>query len=200
MNRDKMISTAKFMNTGAKVAGGIFGAAAIVCAIFAVLVAVLGERMIEIGSFTLELGYYTFHLTEDFPVDMGMMKWCIGLGLIGVAVICFLVKRATVHLRSILTPMEEGRPFEPGTPVSLRKIAWIMLIGGAVAQILAFAEGFLQAWAYPVDAVFSTEAVKAVEYNFTLDLSFVWIACLILFLSYIFSYGQSLQQESDETL
>lgn len=200
MDTKKLISTAKFLNNGAKVVGGIFGAAAIVCLIFAVLVAVLGEKMFEIGSFTLELGYYTFHLTGDFPVDMGMMKWFACVGLLGVAVICFLVKRVSVHLRAILIPMEEGRPFEPDTPGSLRKIAWITLIGGAMAQILAFAEGFLQVWAYPIDAVFSTEAVAAVEYNFTLDLSFVWATCLILFLSYIFAYGQSLQQESDETL
>lgn len=200
MDTKKMISTAKFLNTGAKVVGGIFGACAVVCLIFAVLVAVLGEQMFAVGSFTLDLGYYTFHLTEDFPVDMGMMKWIACVGLMGVAVICFLVKRAAVHLRTILTPMEQGRPFEPGTPGSLRKIAWLTLIGGAMTQLLAFAEGFLQIWAYPMDAVFSTEAVAAVEYNFTLDLSFVWATCLILFLSYIFAYGQNLQRESDETL
>ena len=200
MNKEKMMSTAKFMNTGAKVVGGIFGAVSIVCAVFAVLVAVFGERIFAVGSFTMELGYYTFHLAEDFTPDMDKMKWFACVGLIGVGVICFLVKRACVHLRTILTPMEEGRPFEPGTPGSLRKIAWITLIGGAVFQILTFAEGFILMWAYPLDNVFSTQAVKAVEYNFTLDLSFVWIACLILFLSYIFSYGQALQQEADETL
>ena len=200
MNKNKMISTAKFMNTGAKVVGGIFGAVAIVCAVFAVLVAVLGQQMFEAGSFTMELGYITLHMAQDFPADMEMMKWFACVGLVGVGIICFLVKRACVHLRTILTPMEEGRPFEPDAPGSLRKIAWITLIGGAVFQILAIAEGFILTRVYPMDAIFASDAIEKVEYTFTMDFSFVWITCLILFLSYIFSYGQSLQRESDETL
>lgn len=200
MQIEKMKSTAKFMNTGAKVVGGIFGAAAIVCAVFAVLVAVLGQQMFEAGSFTMELGYITLHLAQDFPADMEMMKWFACVGLVGIAVICFLVKRVCVHLRTILTPMEEGRPFEPSAPSSLRKIAWITLIGGAVFQILAIAEGFTLTKVYPMDAIFGSDAIERIEYTFSLDFGFVWIACLILFLSYIFSYGQRLQQESDETL
>lgn len=200
MDTKKMISTAKFFNTGAKVVGNIFGACAVVCLVFAVLVAVLGEQMFAAGSFTLELAHITLHLAGDFPADMEMMKWFACVGLLGVSVICVLVKRASVHLRTILTPMEEGRPFEPGTPAKLRRIAWLTLIGGAVMQVLAFAEGMILTRAYPMDQIFASDAVAAVEYSFSMDLGFVWAACLILFLSYIFAYGQSLQQESDETL
>ena len=204
MQIEKMKSTAKFMNTGAKVVGGIFGACAIVCAVFAVMVAVPaevpGQYIFDTGSFTMNIGYLTLHLAEDFPVDINLIKWFACVGLVGLAVIFLLVKQACVHLRAILTPMEEGRPFEPGTPGSLRKIAWLTLIGGGVFQFLLFVEVELLSRACPMDVILSSAAIETYEYNFTLDFSFVWVVCFILFLSYIFSYGQKLQQESDETL
>ena len=200
MQIEKMKSTARFWNTGMKVIGGIFGVCGIICAVFAVLVAILGEKVFVSGSFTMELGIITAHMAEDFPVNMEMMKWFACMGLVCVAVICLLVKRATIHLRAILTPMEEGRPFEPGTAERLRKIAWLTLIGGAVVQIISISEEILMTRIYPVASVFNAELVEKVEYNFKIDGGFLWAACLILFLSYIFSYGQSLQQESDETL
>lgn len=200
MQIEKMKSTAKFMNTGAKVVGGIFGACAIVCAVFAVLALVLWQETVMTDAFTLDLGYLTLHLADGNPVDMEVMKWFACVGLVGSSVVCFLVSRGARHLRAILTPMEEGRPFEPGTPGSLRKIAWLTLIGGAVTQVLGFAEGMLLTRACPMDAILSAAAVEKYEYNYTMDFSFVWVVCFILFLSYIFSYGQKLQQESDETL
>lgn len=200
MQMKKMKSTAKFMNTGAKVVGGIFGACAIVCAVFAVLALVLWQETVMTDGFSLDLGYMTLHLADGNPVDMETMKWYACVGLLGSAVLCLLVKRACACLRTILTPMEEGRPFEPGTPGSLRKIAWLTLIGGVVTQVLGFAEMMLLMRACPMDAIFSSAAIEKFEYNYTLDFSFVWIVCFILFLSYIFSYGQHLQREADETL
>ena len=51
-----------------------------------------------------------------------------------------------------------------------------------------------------VGELFASAAVSKTEFVFTMNFGFVLIACIIFFLSYIFSYGQALQQESDETL
>ena len=200
MNTKKMVSTAKFMNTIARVGGGIFGVCAIICLVFAVLAAILGEGILEMGTFTVELGHVTLYLADEFPRNMEMMRWYACVGLLGISVVCILIWRASIHLRAILTPMEEGRPFEPGTSGSLRKLAWLTLIGGLLSQILGIAERVILMGVCSMEALFAPEAVARVEYTFKIAPGFLWAACLILFLSYIFSYGQALQQEADETL
>ncbi len=42
--------------------------------------------------------------------------------------------------------------------------------------------------------------VSAVSYDYSISLWFVVTALILFFLSHIFSYGEALQQESDETL
>mgnify|MGYP003558602748 CR=1 FL=1 len=53
---------------------------------------------------------------------------------------------------------------------------------------------------FDLEKIISSEAISKIEHNYTLDLGFVLVFAVIMFLSYIFSYGQRLQQESDETL
>ena len=84
--------------------------------------------------------------------------------------------------------------------MNLKKIAVAILIGGAVSELLGVAERIIMTKAYPMEEIFASEAISKLEYVFTYNLDFVFTAVIVLFASYIFSYGQVLQQESDETL
>jgi len=200
MENKKLINTANTIDTFAKVLGTIFKVFCIICAVFAILVLILGSKMYDISSLTLDLDYITLELADSFIISESHLTAYAVVGLLLVACACFLISRISVILRKILAPMKEGRPFEADIPANLKKIAWLSLIVGAVIQISGIAERVLTIFAYPMEDIFSSALISGIEYNFNFDFTFVLVFLIIMFLSYIFSYGQKLQQESDETL
>lgn len=200
MENGKLVKTAKTLDTIVKVGGGIFRAVAIVCLIFAVLVVIFGGKMFVEGSLTLDLDFIKLHLADDFQTVTGFVKLYAIVGLLAGGMLCFAGYYVCALLRRILIPMKNGRPFEADAPGTLRKIAWVLLAGGLVSQILGIVERAIMIKAYPMEAVFASEAIEKLEYVFTMDFDFVLLFGAVMLLSCIFSYGQALQKESDETL
>ena len=199
-NHTKMVHTANTLDTLVRVGGGIFRAAGIVLAIFAVLVLLLGGKMVEFGSLSLDLDFIKLYLTDEYQTITTSMRLYICIGLVSSSLLCFVMDYSASVARQILRPMKDGRPFSEEVSPNLRKMALVVLIGGAAAQLLGIAERALAVYAFPMDQIFDSAAIAKSEYVFIMDFNFVLIACVILFLSYIFTYGQKLQQESDETL
>lgn len=199
MNCKKMITTANRLDTGLKVFEGMMKALAIVFAIFVVLMKVFGERLVS-GTLSLKLGFVKLHLTEEYGMVAGSVLNHIDVILITGCLACIVIRYVLGALRSILAPVKEGRPFEREVAVGLRKLAWITLVGGGLLQVLGLVGQMVMARSLPMDAIFSSAAIESIEYVYALDLGFVWIFCIMIFLSQIFEYGQMLQQESDETL
>ncbi|MBQ2755983.1 MAG: DUF2975 domain-containing protein [Oscillospiraceae bacterium] len=200
MNEKKLVNSAKTFDTVAKVCGGIFRVVAIVLFVFAVLVIIFGNKMYEVGSFTLDLDFVKIYLADKYQTaDMPMQIFTV-VSLAVVGGLLFAASYVIKLLRDILKPMKEGRPFEESTPKKLRTVAWIELAGGFVLELLGIAERMVTAHIYPMEEIFSSSAIANVEYAYTMDFGFVLVFCVIMVLSYIFSYGQKLQRESDETL
>ena len=122
------------------------------------------------------------------------------IGTLGVSVICFIMYYIMNVLHKILTPMKNGRPFEEGISTYLKNIGWAILVGGSITEILGVVSRVLLVNSYPMNAIFTSEAITKMEFMFTINLNFVLLAIVMYLLSYIFQYGQQLQQESDETL
>ena len=198
MNNEKMIKLAGNLDLFAKVCGGIFYAFAIICMIFAGLVFVFEESMIAELSITLD--FIKLYFNESVNVNMTFMKYYMMVGLIMVGVFSFVIAYVLKMIRSILACMKEGRPFEKNVPEVLRKIAYFVLGGGILTQIIHGVEAMLIAKAIPLDELLLKESITKIEYTFTADFSFVLIFAILMFLSYIFAYGVQLQIESDETL
>ena len=200
MENSKMRKVAGVLETLFKVVGGILAAMVVVCAIFAVLVLTYGEKMFVPDFVTLDIGFLKFYLTDQyrFITDdvklYGVISLVTAAGLYGVAsYVCSLLCR-------ILKPMKEGRPFEDKTARYLRRAGWAILGGGLYMQVLRIVEEFLLTNAYPLREIFDSEAIVFMEHTITADFSFVLLACAFFLLSYIFSYGQVLQRQFDETL
>lgn len=200
MSEKKMIKAAKNFDMIAKVCRGIFGAVGIVCAIFSVLVVIFGEKMMDTGTFSLDLDYVKLYLSDDVLLSTGLIKASLAIMLFGLGLISIMVAYGIGQFREILAPMMEGRPFETDASRRIRNIAWTILCGGFVFSIMSFVEYMIMIQAYPMEQIFSSPAISGVEFIYTLDYSFVFVFCGVMFLSYIFDYGQKLQQESDETL
>lgn len=200
MNNTKLTRTAGTLDRITGAAAGILRAAGIVCAVFAVLVPVFGSRIFAAGSLTLDLDFVRLHLAERYQSITPAVKLYAMVNLITAGTLCFTAAFALSVLRKILAPMKEARPFEAGVPENLKKIAWIVLFGGAAAEIFGIIGRVLLVSAYPIGEILASDAITGMEYSFSMDLSFVLVAGVFFFLSYIFRYGQDLQQESDETL
>lgn len=200
MNNTKMVNAAKNLDTLVRILGKICRVVAIVVLIMAVLVLIFGSKMFATGSFSMDLDFIKLYLADEYQTATTPLIAfaCIGLAVVGA--ICFMIHYASGLLCRILAPMKEGRPFEADAPACLRKTAWLSLIGGTLIQACGIAERILMTKIYPVDAIFASEAISRVEYSYTIDFNFVFIFCVLMFLSYIFAYGRQLQQESDETL
>ncbi|MBR2930571.1 MAG: DUF2975 domain-containing protein [Clostridia bacterium] len=197
----KMKNLASTLDTIVKVGGEIFRVVGIVCGIFSLLVAILGDKMIaDSGETSLELGFVKLFLADSVPIDTGFMNSYVIIGLIIVVILSFAVFIASRILHTIFEPIKMGRPFEADVPANLKKLAWVVLGCGALTEIMKIIGGVILSHAFDLETILSSDAVARFELNFNLDFGFVFVFAVIMFLSYIFSYGQKLQQESDETL
>ncbi len=118
----------------------------------------------------------------------------VGLGAL--AVYMLMIR----NVRALLAPMKEGLPFDSAVAHSFRNLGWLTIAQGILTLIQS---GLLQGSilkAYNLAELFLNENINAVTTYYNFDFTFV-IAALVFFgLSYIFHYGQELQQLSDETL
>ena len=200
MENSKMRRVAGVLETLFKVVGGILFAMVIVCGVFAVLVLVFGEKMFVPDSVTLDIGFLKFYLRDEYRFITEDVKLYAMVSLVTAAGLYAVVGCACTLLRRILTPMKEGRPFEAGMARDLKKVAWLVLGGGLYSEALKIVEHFLMIRTYPMEEIFDSDAIVLMKHIIDVDLSFVLMAAAFFLLSYIFSYGQALQRESDETL
>lgn len=197
---DKMINSAKFFHTGSKVAYGILNAAAWICGVVAVLIWFLPESAFWNGTESLNFGLVSIELKGD-----GMLApiW-VRTGIFEELLLCFIVLffacRVLRIVQTILEPMTKGQPFMDTVAPNLKKLAWLCLIGGAVAEIAKTAYFSLLFSQRDLMNYFNSELVQNVEANLELNMWFVPVFVLLMLMSHVFAYGQQLQQLSDETL
>lgn len=200
MKNNKLTRTAGNLDILAKVGSGLCKAAAIVCLVFTALVFFGGEHVLADISLSLDLDFLKIYLTDAHTGLTPMLKLYMLVCLASAALVCWIYGYSLTLIRKILEPMKHGRPFEDHIPGVLRRIAWVVIIGGVLTQMLGILTRVLSMKAFPMEEIFSSPAVDHVESMFNLDLTCVILGCVILFLSYVFSYGKMLQDESDETL
>ena len=200
MKNGKLVKVAGMLDQLAKMLGGIAHVCGYVCLVFAVLVMIFGGRIFESASVSLDLDFIELHLTEGTQIDIGMIKLYACVGLTAAGALLFLIHYAMKLARGVFAPMKECRPFDEKVTGNLKKIAWISLIAGLVTQVAGIVERVFLTMAYPMGSIFVSEAIKDVEFVFTMDFSFVIVFCVLMLLSHVFAYGQQLQKESDETL
>lgn len=200
MENPKMVKFAGKLDKAALVGVKVFMITCIVCAVFAVLMLLFGDVVVEEGSFVLELGFVELHLTEEFQEVTPMMRWYTVIGLVSVCVLLFCIQYGLRIVRRILEPMKDGRPFAEETHINIGKLAWLVFIGGTVMQVLGVLEQVLLVVALPMDQILLSYAITEVDMRFRIDFGFVFAFLILRLMAYVFAYGQKLQTQSDETL
>jgi len=201
MENSKLIKSAAVFDRILKIVQGFLLAGVIVAAVFILLTAIFGEKIIADSS-TLTLGQLKLTLsgTQADYLDIGRVKLSLFVMLASEIVALAAGWYCLKKLRGVLAPMKEGRPFEQGSADRIRKLGWVVLICGGVAEIGVAVGKAFELMAYDISFLKGVPEVADVSVIYNINLWFVAVALLVFFLSYIFRYGETLQQESDETL
>ncbi len=201
MENTKMMKTASVVDRILKILQGFAVGGAIVCAIFIPLTAILGEKVIANAS-SLDLGYLSVKLTGDQAayLDIPNIKVSI-IVMLAAAIIALAAFWYCLRiLRRILAPMKEGSPFAEGVSIKIKQLGWTVLIGGGVIEIVLVIGSVFELKAYQIERLLNLDMVSVSSFDYSINPWFVFAALIIFFLSYVFRYGEALQQEADETL
>ena len=199
MNKEKMMKTAKGLYTAAGIGQGFMIAGMIVVVLAAVMVFV-GLEDFAVSSTSVEIGDLTVYLTEEyagnFEMSSSKLLVLLATALVTIAVVWYGLKIA----KDILRPMRDGNPFTVSVSKKIRSLARLELIGGILTIALQSITSYQMASDLDVLALFRECVVDHIRITSSFDVNFIFIAFILYLLSYVFKYGEELQQLSDETL
>ena len=202
---NNLSNTAKKLDKVLEIAHIVFGALAIACIVGVALIAVayilkLDPNMIGTGYENFDVGFLELTVAESYAPD----KWMILLqAAITLAVSCRLMydaRRGVGYIREILNPMKEEKPFDSIVSTNLKKLAKLSIHLGILGNIIILSEQILTVFVYDLPGLLISEKITHVGGMFQVDLTFLIYWAILLLLSYVFRYGEELQQLSDETL
>ena len=204
MTLDKLASAAGKLHTFFKVLQKITGICMIaVLCVMTVITAVHiinPDAVIGENTNTVDLGPITVNLAEENAFTNREMLTTAWIAVVFGLACAAVVYAAFGIVRKILLPMTEGQPFHPDTARYFKKLAVLSLVFGIVQNIAAAAEIAGTIRMLKQHAVATDHIITSISANYTVDLTFLVVFFILLLMSYLFAYGSTLQQLSDETL
>lgn len=208
MNMEKMMKTARGLDTFLKIVRKITLIALIVMASLTALTLVVyavpglldADALSRGGQLSVSLGSVHLVLADgvspDLQQSMGMLVVQALLGLLTGGLLWY----GMGQLRQILAPMTQGRPFDAAISGNVRRIAFTFLVYGIVANVVQLVIGLLLAGSLELYSLIDSGRVERMIIGADMDFTFVAVFFLLLLFSYVFQYGAELQKLSDETL
>ena len=183
----------------------VFGALAIASIVGVALIAVayilkLDPEFIGTNYESFDIGFLELEVAEGFAPG----KWLVlGQAAFTLLVSCRLFydgRRGVGYIREILKPMTEGKPFDAIVSTNLKKLAKLSIVLGILVNIIILSEQIMTVFVYDLPGLLVSDKITHVGGMFQVDLTFLIYWAILLLLSYVFRYGEELQQLSDETL
>ena len=202
---NNLSNTAKKLDKILEIAYIVLGALAIGFIVCVALIAVayifkLDPSMIGTAYENFDIGFLELTVAEAYAPD----KWLILLqAAITLLVGCRLMyegRRGVGYIREILLPMKEEKPFDAIVSTNLKKLAKLSITLGILYNIIILSEQIMTVFVYGLPQLLVSEKITQVSGMFSVDLTFLVYWAILLLLSYVFRYGEELQQLSDETL
>lgn len=202
---EKMQITAKKLDIFFRIAQIAITIALVACAVGLGIIGAyflfeLSPEMIGTGYGSVEIGFLSLQIAESYPLS----KDVIILGAAGelvLAIFCLLTSRLCVMcVRNILASMAEGAPFRNIVSENLTRLAKYTCALGIKLNLMEIIGNLIAVQAYDLTGLLLSENITSVTANYTFDLGFLVVAAVFLLMGFVFRYGESLQQLSDETL
>ena len=202
---NNLSNTAKKLDRIFEIVHIVLGALAIACIVGVALIAVayfLKWDPSRIGTDyeKFDVGFLELTVAEAFAPS----KWTVLLqAAITLVVSCRLLcigRRGVTYIRQILHPMAEEKPFDSIVSTNLSKLANLSIHLGILYNVIILAEQIIAVFVYDLPGLLISDKITHIGAMFNVDLTFVVYWAILLLLSYVFRYGEQLQQLSDETL
>ena len=200
---NNLSDTAKKLDKVFEIVHIVLGALAIACIVGVALIGVAyilkwDPAMIGTGYENFDVGFLELTVAENYAPD----KWIILLqAAITLLVSCRLMyegRRGVGYIREILRPMIEEKPFDAIVSTNLHKLSRLSINLGIFYNIIILSEQVLAVFVYDLPDLLLSEKITHVGGMFQVDLTFLIYWAALLLLSYVFRYGEGLQQLSDE--
>ena len=202
---NNLTNTAKKLDKVFEIAHIVFGALAIASIVGVALIAVayflkMDPSFIGTGYENFDIGFVELKIAEAYAPN----KWLIlAQAAITLLVACRLFydgRRGIGYIREILKPMIEEKPFDAIVSTNLKKLAKLSIVIGILFNIIILSEQIMMVFVYGLPDLLISEKIPHITASFQVDLTFLIYWAILMLLSYVFRYGESLQQLSDETL
>lgn len=198
MNNEKMIKNSKAIDKFFKVIEIFMLVGCILMAGVMILLPIIGSEKI-LNPNTLLIGDISVKFKNEVSSNLSSVKLFTELIFAPVLVILAVCWYGVRMFRKVLEPMKTGRPFDSFSSKNIRKLGVFVIIGGIAVNICKFIAGYMEYSLCDINKVFNTEVVS-ISPDFNFEFGFIIIACVLFLLAHVFSYGEKLQTESDETL
>jgi hypothetical protein len=202
---NNLSNTAKKLDKVFEIAHIVFGALAIASIVGVALIAAaylfkLDPNMIGTGYENFDIGFVELQIAEAYAPD----KWLVLLqAAITLLVSCRLFydgRKGIGYVRQILQPMKEEKPFASVVSVNLKKLAKLSISIGILVNVIILAEQIMMVFVYGLPDLLIGDKIPHITASFQIDLAFIVYWAILMLLSYVFAYGEQLQQLDDETL
>lgn len=202
---NNLTNSAKKLDKIFEIANIVLGALAVASVVFIVLIGLAyvlkwDPEFIGTGYASFDIGFLELEVAEAHSPD----KWLVlAHAAFTLAVGCLLLldgRRGIGHIRGILQPMTEGKPFDSTVSTNLKRLAKLSIRIGVLWNVIVLAEQIVMIFVYDLPDLLISEKIVHVGGMFNVDLTFLIYWAILMLLSYVFRYGESLQQLSDETL
>ena len=202
---NNLTNTARKLDKVFEIAHIVFGALAIASIVGVALIAIayvlkLDPTMIGTGYENFDVGFLELTVAEAYAPNKWLVLLHAAIILAVTCRLCYDARRGVGYIREILQPMKEEKPFASIVSTNLKKLARLSINLGILGNIIILADQIISVFVYDLPALLASEKITHVGGMFKVDLSFLVCWALLMLLSYVFQYGESLQQLSDETL
>ena len=202
---NNLSNTAKKLDKVFEIAHIVLGALVIGFLVCTALIAVayvlkLDPSMIGTHYENFDIGFLELTVAEAYAPDKWLVLLHAAVILLVSSRLCYDGRRGVGYVREILQPMKEEKPFASTVSTNLKKLARLSINLGILGNIIILADQIISVFVYDLPALLVSEKITHVGGMFEVDLSFVVYWAILMLLSYVFSYGEQLQQLDDETL
>ena len=202
---NNLSNTAKKLDKIFKIAHIVLGAVAIACIVCIALIALAyvlkwDPEMIGTDYENFDIGFLELTLAAQYAPNKWLVLLQAAITLAASCRLCYDGRRGVGYIREILEPMKEEKPFASIVSVNLKKLARLSINLGILANIIILTEQIMSVFVYDLPALLISEKITHVGGMLNFDLTFLIYWAILMLLSYVFSYGEQLQQLSDETL
>ena len=202
---NNLSNTAKKLDKILEIAYIVLGALAIGFIVCAAMIAVayifkLDPSMIGTAYENFDIGFLELTVAEAYAPDKWLVLLQAAVTLLVGSRLMYEGRRGVGYIREILLPMKEEKPFDTIVSTNLKKLAKLSITLGILYNIIILSEQVMSVFVYDLPALLISEKITHVGSMFQIDLTFLVYWAILHLLSYVFRYGEELQQLSDETL